>query len=103
MAFGGARKGVLSHLIQANTRSLIDEERQIEAAQHTPDWSGQGRTRIMELVDRIVREEEGQDLIEYALIAGFISVICYVAIKATGTSVSKIWDKVKTAVDAAAA
>ena len=57
----------------------------------------------MELTNRIIREEEGQDLIEYALIAGFISVICYLVIQATGQSVSKIWDKVKTAVDKAAA
>jgi Flp pilus assembly pilin Flp len=56
----------------------------------------------MELFKRIVREEEGQDLIEYALIAGFISVICYIAIQATGQSVSAIWDKVQAAVDAAA-
>jgi Flp pilus assembly pilin Flp len=57
----------------------------------------------MELLNRIVREEEGQDLIEYALIAGFISVICYLVIQATGQSVSSIWDKVQAAVDAAAA
>jgi Flp pilus assembly pilin Flp len=56
----------------------------------------------MELMERIVREEEGQDLIEYALIAGFISVICYLIVKATGQNVSKIWDKVNTAVKAAA-
>jgi Flp pilus assembly pilin Flp len=51
---------------------------------------------------RIVTEEDGQDLIEYALIAGFISVICYLIVKATGQNVSKIWDKVNTAVAAAA-
>jgi pilus assembly protein Flp/PilA len=61
-----------------------------------------GRKGIMELFNRIVREEEGQDLIEYALIAGFISVICYLIIQATGTSVSLIWDKVNTAAGAAA-
>lgn len=55
----------------------------------------------MELVNRIVREEEGQDLIEYALIAGFISVICYLAIQATGTSISGVWDDVSTAAAAA--
>jgi Flp pilus assembly pilin Flp len=50
---------------------------------------------------RIVRDEEGQDLIEYALIAGFISVICYLAIQATGQSISGVWDTVKTAAAAA--
>jgi pilus assembly protein Flp/PilA len=56
----------------------------------------------MDLLNRIVREEEGQDLIEYALIAGFISVVCYLAIQATGVAVSDIWAQVETAVEAAA-
>ena len=55
----------------------------------------------MDLLNRIVREEEGQDLIEYALIAGFISVVCYLAIQATGLAVSDIWVTVQTAVEAA--
>ena len=55
----------------------------------------------MELINRIIVEEEGQDLIEYALIAGFISVLCYLAIQATGVSISEIWTKVNTAAKAA--
>ncbi len=55
----------------------------------------------MELFNRIVREEEGQDLIEYVLIAGFIAVVCYLAIQATGQSVSALWDDVSSAVAAA--
>jgi Flp pilus assembly pilin Flp len=47
--------------------------------------------------------EEGQDLIEYGLIAGFISVVCYLAIAAAGESISALWsDIVAKAVDAAA-
>ena len=48
------------------------------------------------------REEEGQGLIEYALIAGFISIICWAVIQTTGQSVSTIWDTVQAAVSAAA-
>ncbi len=54
------------------------------------------------LFNRFVREEAGQDLIEYALLAGFIAVVCYLAIQAVGTSVSNIWADIKTAVDDAA-
>ncbi len=57
----------------------------------------------MDMLKQIVVEEEGQDLIEYALIAGFISVLCYLAIQATGKSISDIWTKVQTAAAAAAA
>jgi Flp pilus assembly pilin Flp len=40
----------------------------------------------------LISNEEGQDLIEYGLIAGFISVICYLAIQAAGQSISSLWD-----------
>ena len=38
------------------------------------------------LFERIVREEQGQDLIEYALLAGLISLASIVAITALGTA-----------------
>jgi Flp pilus assembly pilin Flp len=57
----------------------------------------------MEMFNRIVREEEGQDIIEYALIAGFISVLAWALLQATGQSVQGIWTKVSNAVAAAAA
>ncbi len=50
------------------------------------------------LYTQIMRDEEGQDLIEYSLIAGLVSVVCYVAIAATGTSISNLWNAVATAV-----
>jgi len=40
------------------------------------------------LLSRLVREEHGQDLIEYALLAAFISMASIVAISALGTAIS---------------
>ena len=53
---------------------------------------------IMELFQRIVREEEGQDLVEYSLIMGLVAIVCVGAIQATGTSISALWTAVSTAV-----
>ena len=53
------------------------------------------------MITQLVREEEGQDLIEYALIAGLVSVVCYAAIAATGQSISGLWDAVAAAVEEA--
>jgi pilus assembly protein Flp/PilA len=49
-----------------------------------------------------LKAQDGQDLIEYALLAGFISVVAVVAIVATGTSVSGLFDAVSAAVAGAA-
>jgi pilus assembly protein Flp/PilA len=38
------------------------------------------------LLNRFVREEQGQDLIEYALLAGLISLASIVGITALGTA-----------------
>ena len=40
------------------------------------------------VIDRWLRAESGQDLIEYAMLAGFISLIALVAITSIGTTVN---------------
>ena len=52
---------------------------------------------------RLVREEAGQDLIEYALLAAFISLVATSAIAGVGTGVNNVWGNVDTRMAAAAA
>ena len=40
------------------------------------------------VIDRWLRAESGQDLIEYAMLAGFISLVALVAITSIGTTVN---------------
>ena len=54
-------------------------------------------------LNRLVGETEGQDLIEYALLASFISLVAVVAIINLGTGVNAVWGNVDTQMDAAAA
>ena len=49
---------------------------------------------------RLFRNEEGQDMIEYALLAAFISIVAIVAIKAIGPLVLAIYNNVVTALTA---
>jgi Flp pilus assembly pilin Flp len=56
------------------------------------------------LVARIAvgaRREEGQALVEYALILGLISVVAIALLTAVGTDVSQILSKVSTALQSA--
>jgi pilus assembly protein Flp/PilA len=46
------------------------------------------------LFNRFVRDEAGQDLIEYALLAGFISLVAVVAITAVGTGINKVYNNI---------
>jgi pilus assembly protein Flp/PilA len=48
---------------------------------------------------RFVREEAGQDLIEYALLAGFISLVAVVAITNVGTGVNQVYGNIQTQVN----
>ena len=47
-----------------------------------------------------VREEEGQDLIEYSLLAAIIAVGAIVTMKAVSTSINNVFNKVTTELDA---
>lgn len=52
-------------------------------------------------LNRLVREEEGQDMVEYALILGLVSIVAVGAVTLTGTAVNDIWTAVQGAVEAA--
>jgi len=54
------------------------------------------------LFARFVREEAGQDIIEYSLLAAFISISGYLILQSIGTSVNTIYTKVQTATTTAA-
>ena len=45
-------------------------------------------------------EDEGQDLIEYVLIAGLIALVAVVAIGAAGVKVNALWQAVTAAIPA---
>jgi Flp pilus assembly pilin Flp len=40
------------------------------------------------LIGRFVREEEGQDLVEYALLVGFIGLVAVAGVTALGTAIN---------------
>ena len=54
------------------------------------------------LLRRLIWEEQGQDLIEYALLAAFIALASIVAMTALGTSIGDFFGRVKGKLDAAA-
>ena len=49
---------------------------------------------MQNLFSRFVREDHGQDLIEYALLAGFISLVAVVAITSVGTGVNNVYNNI---------
>jgi pilus assembly protein Flp/PilA len=46
------------------------------------------------LLLKMWRDEDGQDMIEYVLIAGLVSIIAVGAITTAGTSISTVWTNV---------
>jgi pilus assembly protein Flp/PilA len=46
----------------------------------------------------LMRDEQGQDLIEYALLAGLISILCVAAIQTAGSKVSSLFSSVSVAI-----
>ena len=54
------------------------------------------------LIQRFIREEDGQDVIEYALLAAFISIIAVLVIISVGTDVNAIYARVKVQTGSAA-
>lgn len=58
--------------------------------------------RLMTYVKSFVRETEGQDLLEYALLIALIALVAVGAITAAGVSVNDIFTDIAAAIGAAA-
>ena len=54
------------------------------------------------LISRFVREEKGQDIIEYALLAAFVSIVAATVIQTIGSDILAIYSAVKVQTGAAA-
>ena len=42
----------------------------------------------------LVRDAEGQDLLEYALLVALVALVCYGAVQLTGTNIDAIFDNI---------
>ena len=51
-------------------------------------------------INRFVRDEEGQDLVEYAMLLAFIALIAIAGVKTLGTTVNNFFSNVATALTA---
>jgi pilus assembly protein Flp/PilA len=58
--------------------------------------------KLAQSLKRFVRDEEGQDLIEYALLVALISLVCVVALGAAGTQVNTIFESIRDQLTTAA-
>ena len=53
------------------------------------------------LIVRFVREEEGQDLVEYALLITFIALACIIGMQNLGTAINNKYNAISASLDGA--
>lgn len=51
----------------------------------------------MQALKNFVAREDGQDLVEYALLAALLSIVSIVALQTLGGSIKKVWDNINAA------
>jgi pilus assembly protein Flp/PilA len=49
---------------------------------------------LMNRLQSFVRDEEGQDLVEYAMLVALIALVCVVAVTAAGNSVKSVFQSI---------
>lgn len=52
----------------------------------------------MNFIRRFAREDEGQDMIEYAVLGSFISIVAIIALQAIGPLVNAVYVAIQNAV-----
>jgi len=75
-------------------------QRQIPVAHHRERRTGYMKNLILKL--QVWKDTRGQDLIEYALMAGFVAVAAGAIMPGVATSISTIFSKIASVMSAAA-
>lgn len=57
---------------------------------------------MKQLLRNMWRDDDGQDIVEYALIAGLVSIVAFTLIQGAGTSIKTIWTSISTDLSTAA-
>jgi len=47
--------------------------------------------RVLVAIDRLVRNDAGQDLLEYGLVAVLIAIAALIAVKSVGDTLNTLW------------
>jgi len=58
--------------------------------------------RMKELLKTLWQDEDGQDVVEYALVLGFIALVAAGGMKTAGTDVNNLWTAINVKLTAAA-
>ena len=59
-------------------------------------------TNIVKMFDNLIADESGQDLIEYALVAGLVGLVAITALQTLATKIIAIFTAISAALNAAA-
>jgi pilus assembly protein Flp/PilA len=57
-----------------------------------------GKNKMMNIMKRLWKEEEGQDLLEYALLIVLIVLVAAAAINPLGTAIAKVYTSANTCI-----
>jgi Flp pilus assembly pilin Flp len=70
----------------------------------TQDKQKRKEVSRMNLLKRLVKEEEGQNIVEYTLMIGLVVLVIWAAVSALGidTAVNTVWNNVKNSLTTAA-
>jgi pilus assembly protein Flp/PilA len=66
-------------------------------------YAGGQEMKLISFLLDFVRNEEGQDLIEYALLVALIALVCVAALTTAGSQINVIFENIKTRLTTAAA
>ena len=52
----------------------------------------------MKALKNFIVREEGQDLVEYALLAALLSIVSIIALQSLGPVIADVWTQIETAI-----
>ena len=63
-------------------------------------YPSKGEQKVRELINKFIRDEEGQDLVEYALLLVFLALAAIAVLPTLGSSVNRVFSQSNSSLNA---
>ena len=63
-------------------------------------YPSKGEQKVRELISKFIRDEEGQDLVEYALLLVFLALAAIAVLPTLGSSVNRVFSQSNSSLNA---
>jgi pilus assembly protein Flp/PilA len=91
----------VAHGRLAGERAAVRDVGKMASTTKSVKTKSRERLDMKNFINRFVHEDEGQDLVEYALLIAFIALACIIGLQQLGTAINNTYNSISSSLSGA--